>query len=60
MKIAKQTVCLFLTLTGVLFFWNIVAARAQMSKVRADPLMEKADLGSMNTGIAGPRRDLQS
>ena len=53
MKIAKQTVCLFLTLTGVLFFWNIVAARAQMSKVRADPLMEKADLGSMNTGIAG-------
>jgi hypothetical protein len=58
MKIARQTVCFFLTLMGVLFFWNVIAGRAQMSKVRPDPLMEKADLSSMNTAIAGPRRDL--
>lgn len=44
--------CFFLTLMGVLLFWNVIAARAQMSKVRPDPVMEKADLGSMNTAIA--------
>src|SRR5262249_2293188 len=53
MKIARQTVCFFLTLVGVLFFWNVIAAKAQMTKVRPDPLMEKADVSSMNTGIAG-------
>ena len=53
MKIARQTVCFFLTLMGVLFFCNVIAARAQMSRVRPDPLMGKADLGSMNAGIAG-------
>jgi para-nitrobenzyl esterase len=53
MKIARETVCFFLTLMSVLFFWNVIAARAQMSKVRPDPVMEKADLGSMNTAIAG-------
>jgi para-nitrobenzyl esterase len=53
MKLARQTVCFFLTLVGVLLFWNVIEARAQMSKVRPDPLMEKAELSSMNMGIAG-------
>jgi para-nitrobenzyl esterase len=53
MKIARKTACFFLTLMGVLCVYNVIAASAQMSRVRPDPLMEKADLSSMNTGIAG-------
>jgi len=38
MKVARQTVCFFLTLMAVLLFWNVVAARAQMFK-GPDPLI---------------------
>jgi para-nitrobenzyl esterase len=50
MKVVKQASCLFVAVLMVFFVTNVRSAKAQMTKVRPDPVIAKVGPKNMNNG----------